>query len=411
MNNSAIKSLKLFILSSLAIALLLACFNIFIDPYGLFNSPRLKGFNSLKAVIASKQRVYQTVELLNRCPEVLILGTSRSNIGLNPRNSIFDSENVFNAAMSGQQIWESKKLFEELLNSTCPKPRTVILGLDFFAFNMQVETPFDYSEDNFNRFRKLELVFSLTTTLDSFRTLLRQNPTQQILKGGLIRSDGFREYVGNPSLDAYSRFIGSERGYLQDTYRPLPLCNWNPLDLKDGLDGYGHYRQLIFLAKKNNINLHLFISPAHARQWETIYATHLWRSFEDWKRALVRISAEELSTLGILEEAIWDFSGFSGITSVPLPAKGVIEVLNYWDSSHYKEEVGELVLNRLLSNLTKSLTYDGPPDFGFPMIRKNVEQHLQSIDRQRIQYEKAHFSEVLEIREMAETIKSKKNCK
>jgi hypothetical protein len=126
---------------------------------------------------------------------------------------------------------------------------------------------------------------------------------------------------------------------------------------------------------------------------------------------LVRISAEELSTLGILEEAIWDFSGFSGITSVPLPAKGVIEVLNYWDSSHYKEEVGELVLNRLLSNSAKSSAYDGPPDFGFPMMMKNVEQHLQSIDRQRIQYEKTHFSEVLEIREMAKTIESKKNCK
>jgi hypothetical protein len=410
MNSSEIKSLILIIASASSVIITLAGFNLLIDPYNLFGAPHINGFNSVKSVIASKQRVYQTVELLDRCPEVLILGTSRSNIGINPSNPIFGTPNVFNAAMSGQQIWESKKLLERLLKTNCPKPKTVILGLDFFAFNMLLETPFDYSDENFNRFRRFELVFSLTTVLDSLRTLIRQNYSEQILRGGLLRSDGFREYVGNPSIDARSRFIGSERGYLQDIYRPLPHCKWNPFAIKDGLDAYGHYSQLILLAKENNIRLVLFISPSHARQWETIAASNLWENFESWKNSLVKISADLSLTLSIPEEPIWDFAGYSDVSSIALPAKGIIDVENYWDSSHYKEEIGALMLNRIFNHRLENSTVSDLSNFGFPMRINNIEKHLLSINVQRQHYEKINFSEVIEIREIAKAIESKKKC-
>jgi len=43
---------------------------------------------------------------------------------------------------------------------------------------------------------------------------------------------------------------------------------------------------------------------------------------------------------------LWDFSGYSSVTTEALPASGShAEMEFYWDSSHFKDIVGDFVLD------------------------------------------------------------------
>lgn len=386
----------------------LVTLNLLVDPYDLFGTPKIKGFNAVKAVIGSKQRVYETVEMLRRRPQVLILGTSRTDIGMAPDHPALPAGGGFNAAMSGQQIWESRRLLEELLARPDHKPQIVVIGLDFFAFNVLVPTPFDYSEDNFRPLRRVELAFSITTALDAARTLIRQNREVQLAQGGLLRDDGFRDYVGNPRLSAPERFRGSEDGYLRYTYKPAPGCAWRTTRAKDGSDTYEDFRRLLALAYQHQIDLRLFISPSHARQWETLAASGLWGQFEDWKRRLVALNHEEAQRFKQPEYQLWDFSGYNSITTEPVLKEDEQDVTNYWESSHYRKEVGDMVLDRMFRY--RDANRNLPDDFGVALTQSNIEVILEDVRSRQRKYRQDQPAEAEDVMRIATVVARQGPC-
>ncbi|NEQ87322.1 MAG: hypothetical protein F6K26_47080, partial [Moorea sp. SIO2I5] len=98
-------------------------------------------------------------------------------------------------------------------------------------------------------------------------------------------------------------------------------------------------------------------------QWESLRVSGLWPELEKWKSRLVEITA------------VWDFSGYNSITTEAI-GEGM---KNYWDSSHYREEVGDLILNRLFSYQSQTV----PEDFGVLITPENVESHLGKIRNER----------------------------
>lgn len=408
MDASARRYLSGFAAAASMSVVALVALNLLIDPYDLFGAPKIQGFNAVKAVIGSKQRVYETVEVLRRRPRGLILGSSRADIGMSPEHPVFPAGASFNAAMSGQQIWESRRLLEELLVQPRDKPQLVVVGLDFFAFNVLVPVPFDYSEDNFRPLRRIELAFSITTALDSGRTLVRQNREVQLAQGGLLREDGFRDYVGNPRLSAPERFRGNEDGYLRYTYRPAPGCEWRSVRAAGGVDAYDEFRRLLVLAHQHDVDLRLFVSPSHARQWETLAASGLWEQFEDWKRRLAGLNRQESQRFGRPEHPLWDFSGYNSVTTEPVLKESGQDMLNYWESSHYRKEVGDLVLDRMFQY--RSPSRHVPDDFGRLLTVDTVELTLADIRRTRRIYSELQPNEVEDVRRTALIAKREGPC-
>ncbi len=52
------------------------------------------------------------------------------------------------------------------------------------------------------------------------------------------------------------------------------------------------------------------------------------------------------TTLDAPSIPLWDFSGYSSVTTETLPASGShAEMEFYWDSSHFKDIVGDFVLD------------------------------------------------------------------
>ena len=76
---------------------------------------------------------------------------------------------------------------------------------------------------------------------------------------------------------------------------------------------------------------------------------------------------------------IMDFSVYHYFTSEMVPLKPEIAMQYYWESSHYKKELGDIVLDRLL---------DISPykDFGIELNSQNIDNHIQKLRDDREKY-------------------------
>ena len=76
---------------------------------------------------------------------------------------------------------------------------------------------------------------------------------------------------------------------------------------------------------------------------------------------------------------------------------------NYWDSSHFKDNVGDLVLNRLFG------VGEVPEDFGVQLTQVNIEQVLADIRTQHERYRATHPGTIALIRDYVENYKREHN--
>ncbi|MBK7463826.1 MAG: hypothetical protein IPJ50_14630 [Betaproteobacteria bacterium] len=97
--------------------------------------------------------------------------------------------------------------------------------------------------------------------------------------------------------------------------------------------------------------------------------------FADWKRLVVGIAEINSDQGGKVE--VWDFSGVSPETLEAIPTRGDRKThLNYyWEAGHFKKELGNLVIDRLLGKQN---------DFGIKLDSGNIESWLAE-DRHRVQ--------------------------
>jgi hypothetical protein len=116
------------------------------------------------------------------------------------------------------------------------------------------------------------------------------------------------------------------------------------------------------ICQENNIKLVAFITPPHASHVEAIYIAGFGNVIEEMKREIVKIMP------------VWDFYGYNSITTEPID-----EVTNYWDSSHYNLEVGDLILNRILGYREQTV----PADFGVIITPDNIESELAKMRANR----------------------------
>lgn len=384
------------------VCVLIPGFNWLVDPYAMFGAPQIAGFNMLKPAINWRPRIYETYSVLAQRPEAVILGTSRADLGIDPRHRAFEGMRTFNAALGGQLIYESRRLLEQLANSGAP-PRLVVIGLDFHAVNARALPPVDFSEDNFSINRSYQLPFSLSTFRDSMATVWTQKDKTtghqelELLRNGFLDRRGYRL---SSQIGVRTLFRMTERGALMDSQLRPPECDY-PLFSQGALNDLDmNFRRILSVARAHSIDLRIFIPPSHARYWETVALSGLWPRFEEWKRWLVRINEEEAVRVGKRQFAVWDFSGYNSITteSVPPLSASHQDMKWYWESSHFKKEVGDIVLDRIFGISNAAL--DVRSDFGRRLDGENIELHLLEIRAARVQYRATHLVDVEEVERM-----------
>ena len=353
---------RLFTITAVFLATI-AGFNGFFDPYEVLGTPRITPLNQVKREKDTQVRLFKTVAVNRLEVQSLFLGSSRTEFGLDTHHpGLSELQPGFNLAITGGNMYEVRRYFDHAI-ATQPNLQEIVLGLDFFMFNQNRENTPDFKEERLET-RDLfagdvfEVLLSKQAVISSLKTL--KNSFSRPNNPGFFYADGRR----NPDST------------IEQVYFNQGIIPRFRMVLRDFLvrpDLYGSYelshdyledlQAIITTSQQRGIRLHLFISPSHAMQWESIRVAGLWSEFEDWKRAMVNLSP------------VWDFSGYNSMTT-----EAIADSMQFYiESSHYRKELGDLVLNRILDYQPETV----PSDFGRLLTPTNLESHLEQIRRSR----------------------------
>src|SRR3954452_10283224 len=106
-------------------------FTIFADPYRMFGTPTVRGLTELKPRAFEQLGIAKTYQLERIAPKTLLLGNSRTEIGLDPMSGQFPAAQraVFNAAYAGRDVCTSLLMLRDAIAVRIPE--RIILGIDF----------------------------------------------------------------------------------------------------------------------------------------------------------------------------------------------------------------------------------------------------------------------------------------
>lgn len=321
-----------------SLALITFGINLLIDPYGIWKyGGRVSVSKAAKAIVINQIQ-----------PKTLILGTSKAAIGLDPNHPVFSSgAPVYNSGIFGANIYEIKRYFDHAIANH--KINRIVLGLDFFSFNHNRKPGFDFRESRIGqRHPEIQDILNFYFSIDSLRLAFAQTKKDDFfLKNGLaVRHQDGQDIPQLFKSDLLENFLESNY-YAQ--------YNLTEAEFK-------HFAQILSIAATNKIDIRVFISPMHITETHLLNRFGLQNTYHRWMRRLVHLIP------------IWDFSDCNSITTEGINNK----MRNYYDSSHYTVEVGNLVLNRLYDYDLASV----PPDFGKYISSENIEVHLRSTDLQ-----------------------------
>src|SRR5262245_15888556 len=128
--------------------LLLGAFVIAVDPYYLFGSPSFAGINAVRPYYETNIFSAKLYQMWRIRPEAVALGSSRAEVGLDPRHPGWVDSRTFNFGLPGSTSYEIMLAFLHAQSAGQPLKQAVV-GLDFFGFNIffprsrtQQEAPF-----------------------------------------------------------------------------------------------------------------------------------------------------------------------------------------------------------------------------------------------------------------------------
>jgi hypothetical protein len=395
----------------LAIMAMIMLFNAVIDPFGMYRLADWPGVNLRKPAISQHLRLAKAYEVQRMAPRAIVLGTSRSHVGLRMTHPAWSVAPRYNLAFDGAT---TREMYAYLIHAQSLRPLTqVILGLDSWHLSESPSgTRPGFDPDILHDSSYLlsharaagadgRILVSIHTLAASLQTIRDQENTEPewLTPDGQRLGDAFFHRAGElfheDSPRAYFDAYDREEIRWRRPRTSLPASPAAPAD-PAGSSLNWIYRMIGF-CRANNIDLRIYITPGHAHQLEMTAASGDWRRLEKAKRELVAYLAADAQRYPHQPAIpLWDFSGYSSITTESLPPHGGnAEMRYYWDSSHFKENVGDWVLDRMLSG--PSHQRRPPADFGVQLFSTNIDRVLDGIGAARAEYVRTHAEEVDEI--------------
>ncbi|MBE3024646.1 hypothetical protein [Janthinobacterium sp. GW458P] len=355
--------------------------NYQVDPYLLhqWDSPLLQRPRQINEKLGAWAKTYAVARYR---PAIIYIGNSRTEMGLPTGvRALFDGKRVFNSAVSGASVGDAIRLAEHAARVS--PVETMVWGIDAPTFSLEmgaarVEDSLTGAGRGFFARRalvNLQRGLTVDMTQDSLRILTGH-------AGDTCRS----------SLAVY--------GQRDETCTRKGIAHWLgtrdaiPVRLQEFGDGAGPtppstpaLDASIGNLCRPGLRLRLYINPTHAL---TLYALHWrgkWDAMQAWQRALVQV-AERHRQRGC-DVRLVDFSGFNSITTEATPlVSGKPDMHYYWEVSHYRDNVGRLILARLFGGGTPA-----PADFGVELTPANVAAHQAAMRAARDRYRVEHARE------------------
>jgi hypothetical protein len=383
--------------------LAIGIFNLTVDPYGIYNLVKIKGVNHVKPPWDNQERMVKILQIKKIRPKGIILGSSRTDLGLDPEQVAlkFGARPVYNLSLPYISTEEIHKLLKYA--NSFNELNIAIIGLDFFAFNIfhpetvsgDIHDLTKLAKDGDTKFSSLVKEFQ--NTLFSY-TAIEKSLNTISYKGKQTRSPyGQKIFIDERSARVLSRIALTQYNkyiWFPDKNRMYCLYNKNNEGKK-----FKQLGEVINFSIRKNIELKLFINPVHADLLEMIRFLNLWPIYENWKRGLVDLIAT-INKLNPKEAPItlWDFGDYNSITTekFPLPTDLVKTMKGYVDLAHYKKRVGDLMLDKFLAHPNNQKIPN--QKFGQLINTQNIEEHLKNIKSNRLQYQNENREHLKEMR-------------
>jgi hypothetical protein len=348
--------LWLFLSCAIGLLITLIGVNFLVDPYRFFGTLTKQGFNEIKpkpSVLRDEVRLNLAIK---RQPSVVVIGNSRVEAGFNPlgEQALLLKTPVQVLAIPGNTLAKTIPSLIELGNKAPIK--TILVGLDFQDYvtardireqSLQVSTVDQIILPDLVRLKWLSLV-TIDSVIDSFKTLRiqRQSFPETLAASGFNPSLDYIQHVsqiGHHGLFEHS--MGSLKGKIERAKQGANFNKFLPTSPR-----LAEIALILEVARQKQWNLELFFYPAHAEALALYEAEGLGELISAWKNEIslkVETARRENKNL-----RLWDFSCLSEVTGEVIPGKGdhQTKMKFYWESGHFKESVGDLIMNRILKD-------------------------------------------------------------
>lgn len=378
--------------------------NYGIDPYDLSIAPG-RTAAPVRPETGTHTRVHRAYALRNLQPAVLALGASRTEVAVRMDHPGWMREGIrYNAALTAGGIREIQAYLR--LASASGKLRQVLIGLEFYSFNGYLPNRPDFDPrllappgtvplldldtDKARYYASLDALWS------SLRTVAGRNGVPHFLLDGRVNpADLESSYQGHAGQR--QAFLQADREMLLLYYRPPPRHLYN---YSNGTDPstLQTFREILALARAKGVDLRLYISPSHARGLSGLRLLGLWETYLQWERDLVATLQDEARASGAAAYPLWDFSGFNAVTTEAIAADDPAGPRSrwYWESSHYRAELGDYLLDRIFG--TTAPSRPPIPGLGEALEPASLEAHLRRLDSDEQAWRQGHDKDMAELR-------------
>ena len=371
-------------LYTLAIIALICATNWFIDPFGMYWSPVINGFNQTKPASGDRVRVTKAYRTHEVAPQILIVGNSRAEMALFPGHPSFGDARVYNQAMPGAGI---RLQADYALNTlyTTPDLQRVIMSVDYldflvrlarfsnpteskppsYLFRLEAFTP-SWSGSVARLREKTALLFSLDGLLASVLTVAQQgNAVNSTDSLGFNHPANYLNILHHEGINAL--FVQK----LQELYGNMKGRNLVSIDPDSGQGSpqFSVLSDLLLEFREHGIQVQLFISPYHISYLHLLSDLGMNSDFHAWKRKLLQVV--ESNGTGI---ELWDFSVPSAFIQEQVPVGSKEPMQWYWEPAHYRRELGDKILETLATGESTS-------GFGVRLTKEIIEEVIDARSR------------------------------
>lgn len=329
-------------------------FNYMANPIGLYNPPLIKGFNDAHPAAVNYARL-EKIEAVKRLrPDVIITGSSRADIGLDPTAEYFPGRRVYNFGLSASSINEQKQVlaFAQAVHPL----KEAIITLDYFCFNARrlenkafeparlspaALTPWRSFTDTYGTIASLDTLAASIKNIRYLRQLDRRAYAEP--NGHKVSNDVFYDIKIHGMAKMFAHPPAAQETSVDDF----------STDYADGTSTYKHLEEMLDFARAHNIKVTLLISPVHFRDMHDVDAKET-----AWKKKVEDIIRANGRKHAAAPYPLWDFAYPNSLTTEPIPQDKTGRMKWFLDGGHYTTEMGYIVLQKILG-LPQARKYPG----------------------------------------------------
>jgi hypothetical protein len=389
--------LAIWLCCSLALLGGTALLNLLVDPFWVFGTAKYTGLTRPRSQAIQQPTLAKAYLLARYNPTTLLIGSSRTEIGLDPRSPKWPLKDrpVFNMGLAGSDLKVRYEYLKYALGVA--KPKLVVIELTFEdsfgrgieegAADSQAEAPSQPggAPPITWRQRLYDMVFalwSLNALEGSLQTLSGDNGPHRssMTEAGFNSGGDLRAAAEN---DGYGYVVAIKDRSLMRT-----LINWSTTrSMESAAVG-----RMIDLATSKGAAVIVAILPGYVDELESYRQVRAWDDYSNWKERLTAIT-EAFRAKG-RDVSLWNFSTYSPYTTQDLPAPGDKQhhLEWFWETNHFKSALGDHIIQRM--------TKGAPDDFGEQLTVKDLRDQIAADALRQQNYASAQPKGVDRVREI-----------